>query len=335
MARLSLCRYVLALSIASQFAFSMMPEADAKTRKPKKETTNVAESKVWVGVYLLRIHQIDLRDNYFTADFYLWFRWKGDDIKPYKTFSLIDAREESKTEPVVNTLADGSYYAYVRIVAQITKFWDLRQYPLDAHELDIRVEEDEDEEDAVRYIADEENSGIDQLMSLMPGWELVDVHAFTETGVYKSNFGDVSLPKGHESRYSRFILRMNYSRQNHLALLKLFGVWVGVGISFVTFFVTPDRIDSRFGVGVGAIFAAVASEYIVAQSLPDTNVITLADKLHLLALAFIFASIVESTVSFRLFQQGRRDQSGRLDTVARWAFPFLFVLLTAAATRFR
>lgn len=334
MLRPSVCGYVLVCVVASQFAFPMTPEAGAKTRQHRKEITTSVQPGVWVGAYLLRIHQIDLRDNYFTADFYLWFRWKGDDIHPYKTFSLVDAREQSRTEPVVNSLPDGSRYAYVRIVAQITKFWDLRKYPLDAHELDVKVEEDENEEDTVHYFADEENSGVDPNLSLMPGWQLVGVRSFVQAAVYKSNFGDVSLPRGHESRYSRFTLRMNLSRQNHLALLKFFGVWVGVGISFVSFFVNPERIDSRFGVGVGAIFAAVASEYIVTQSLPDTNVITLADKLHLLAFVFIFASIVESTVSLWMFQKGNRTAADRLDAVARWIFPVLFVVLTSITVRF-
>jgi hypothetical protein len=54
---------------------------------------------------------------------------------------------------------------------------------------------------------------------------------------------------------------MNYARQTDLVLIKLLlGVWIGTLISFIAFFVTPERIDPRFGVGVGAIFAAVASE---------------------------------------------------------------------------
>jgi hypothetical protein len=305
----------------------------------KKRVTNSAPAAVqdvWVGAYLIRIHQISIKDNYFTADFYLWFRWKGDDLKPYNTFSLADAREVSKTEAVVNSLPDGSKYAYVRIVAQVTKFWDLRQYPLDRHDLDLNIEEEENEEDAVHYVADEKNSGAHHELFSMPGWKLVQTSTFAGVGVYRSNFGDISLPEGHESRYSRFTLRASFKRQSDLILLKLlFGVWVGVGIAFVTFFITPDRIDPRFGVGVGAIFAAVASEYIVTQSLPDTNTITLADKLHVLAFAFIFASIIETTVSLHLFQNGRQSQSNGLDRTARWAFPVSFILLNVLVIHLR
>lgn len=300
-------------------------------RPPREEGAKqvpAAPQDVQVGAYVMHIHQVNIRENYFTADFYAWFRWNGDKLKPYDTFSLVDAREESRSKPVVSDLPGGSHYAYVRIVAKVTKFWDLRQYPLDSHDLDLNIEEEASEDRLVRYVADVENSGADENRISMPGWKLVKTYPFTGFGVYRSNFGDISLPKDQETRYSRLTLRMRFAREGNLVFLKLlFGVWVGTGISFVAFFIPPNRIDPRFGVGVGAIFAAIASEYIVTQSLPDTNIVTLADKLHVLAFAFIFTSIVESTWSLYLVENGRQPQSERLDRLARWALPISFGLL--------
>jgi hypothetical protein len=284
--------------------------------------------EVHVGGYVMHIHEINIKENYFIADFYVWFRWKGDELRPYKTFTLVDAREESKTEPDVTPLPDGSNYAYVRIVAKITKFWDLRRYPLDSHDLDINVEEEANEETFLHYVADTDNSGADQRQISMPGWKMVQTSAFSGVGVYRSNFGDTSLPQNQETRYSRFTLRMTLAREGDLVFLKLlFGVWVGAGISFVAFFIPPKRIDPRFGVGVGAIFAAIASEYIVTQSLPDTNAVSLADKLHVVAFAFIFVSIVESTCSLYLAENGHEAQSNRIDRRCRWIFPVTFAAL--------
>jgi len=298
-------------------------------KKDTKQPT-AATQDVWVGAYLMRIHQINIRENYLTADFYIWFRWKADQLKPYKTFSLVDARQETRAEPVVENLPDGSHYAYIRVVAQLTKFWDLRRYPLDSHDVDLNIEEEESEDHLVRYLADEVNSGADPNLISMPGWKLLQTSALTGAGVYRSNFGDSSIPTGQETRYSRFTLRTRFARRGSLVFMKLlFGVWTGAGISFVAFFISPHRIDPRFGVGVGAIFAAIASEYIITQSLPDTNVVTLADKLHVLAFAFIFLAIVESTCSLSFFEKGQERRSARLDRTARWVFPGLFVVFNA------
>jgi hypothetical protein len=315
------------LGIVLMLVPATLRAAKPHTKAPANQPP-VSPQEVHVGGYVMHIHEINIKDNYFIADFYLWFRWSGDELKPYKTFTLVDAREELKSDPDVTRLPDGSNYAYVRIVAKVTKFWDLRGYPLDSHDLDINVEEEANEETSLHYVADTDNSGADQRQISMPGWRMVQTFATNGVGVYRSNFGDTSLPQNQETRYSRFTLRMTFARKGDLVFLKLlFGVWVGAGISFVAFFIKPRRIDPRFGVGVGAIFAAIASEYIVTQSLPDTNAVSLADKLHVVAFAFIFLSIVESTCSLYLAERGHEVKSNRMDRRCRWIFPVSFAVL--------
>lgn len=86
--------------------------------------------------------------------------------------------------------------------------------------------------------------------------------------------------------------------------------------------------DPRFGLGVGAIFAAVASEYIVIGSLPDSNVLTLADKLHMVAFGFIFLSLAESTYSLKLFNTGREALSRTLDHWSLGVMASAYVIIT-------
>ena len=325
----------LTVLLSAHASWAAKPGTSPRAKNPAK-VLNAGPQEVHVGAYVMHIHEVNIKENYFVADLYIWFRWRGDDLKPYKTFSLIDAREETKTEPVVAHLPDGSNYAYVRDVAKLTRFWDLRQYPLDHHDFDINIEEDEREDSLLRYIADEDNSGADQNRIAMPGWKLLRTYPLIGSGVYRSNFGDTSLPQNQETRYARLTLRMTFAREGELVFLKLlFGVWVGAGISFVAFFIPPKRIDPRFGVGVGAIFAAIASEYIVTQSLPDTNTVSLADKLHVVAFAFIFASIVESTCSLYLVENSHEQQSNRMDRLSRWIFPSSFAVLNALIILFR
>ncbi len=42
------------------------------------------------GIYLDRIAAISIRDNSWTADFYIWFNWKGDAVKPGDNFQIVD-----------------------------------------------------------------------------------------------------------------------------------------------------------------------------------------------------------------------------------------------------
>jgi hypothetical protein len=139
--------------------------------------------------------------------------------------------------------------------------------------------------------------------------------------VYQTNYGDTSLPSGSESVYSRFLFAVPIERAGYGYFLKLFfGLFIATAIAFTASFIQPTHVDPRFGLGIGAIFAAVASEYVVTSALPDTNVLTMADTLHLLAFFFIFLSIAESTYSLSLYSSGdavRMRRSVRLD---RWSF---------------
>uniref|UniRef100_A0A7C4TGG5 Uncharacterized protein n=1 Tax=candidate division WOR-3 bacterium TaxID=2052148 RepID=A0A7C4TGG5_UNCW3 len=47
-----------------------------------------AQEQVYVGVYLNQITSISLKDNQFTADFYIWFRWKDKNINPLESFDF-------------------------------------------------------------------------------------------------------------------------------------------------------------------------------------------------------------------------------------------------------
>ncbi|MGE0608374.1 MAG: hypothetical protein AB7O62_14860, partial [Pirellulales bacterium] len=264
--------------------------------EPAAAATNgdVPATIVWVGVYVNQIHEVSLKENHFTADFYVWFRWQGEAVKPLESFEVVNGRIDSKDKAYETMLGDENY-AVCRVVTTITEFWDVSRFPLNNHELLIQIEDGENEAFKLRFVADTENCGFNPQVQT-PGWELGQAAASVSEQQYKTNYGDTSLPTGNASTYSRFVYGIPLERRGYGYFLKLFfGLFVATAISFLAFFIRPTEVDPRFGLGVGAIFAAVASEYVVTASLPDTNIMTMADQLHLLAFVFIFLSICEST----------------------------------------
>lgn len=284
--------------------------------------------EVVVGAFVNQIHEFSLRDNSFTVDFYLWFRWKDPELKPYETFSVVDGRIESRTDPVVRELPSGERHAYTRVVAKVTRFFDVSDYPLDNHQLAIIVEEEDLESNKLRYLADVENSAASPSI-LLPGWDFERLSSSAGVGTYHSNFGDPTLPKAAESSYARLTTAVSFTRVGANFFIKLFfGLWACVLLSILAFFMRPVNVDPRFGVGVGALFGAIASQYVVANALPDTNVITLADQMHLVAFFFIISSVTQSTISLWLWETERQQASHRLDVVFRVGMPIAYVLAT-------
>ena len=282
--------------------------------------------EVVVGVYVNQVHEFSLHENSFTVDFYVWFRWKNPALEPHKTFSVVDGRIESQTEPTVKDLPGGEKYSYLRVVAKITKFFDTTDYPLDNHQLTIVIEEEDSETFLLRYVADAVNSAASPDIKLS-GWKFARLNTFASDQPYRSNFGDTSLPTGNQTTYSRVTTAVSFTREGGTFFFKLFfGLWICVATSFLTFFLKPTDVDPRFGLGVGALFAAIASMYVVASSLPDSNVITLADLMHLIAFAFIFISVAQSTYSLWLMQTEREAQSKRLDRIFRVIAPLGYII---------
>ncbi len=288
---------------------------------------------VTVGVFVNQIHEFSLRDDSFTVDFYLWFRWKDPELKPYETFSVVDGRIESRTDPVVRELSNGERHAYTRVVAKITRFFDVSDYPLDNHQLAIIVEEEDLESQALRYVADGENSAASPSI-LLPGWDFERLSSEAGVGTYHSNFGDPTVPRGDQASYARLTTAVSFTRVGANFFIKLFfGLWACVLLSWLAFFMRPVNVDPRFGVGVGALFGAIASQYVVANALPDTNVITLADQMHLVAFFFIIVSVTQSTVSLWLWETERTETSRRLDMWFRAGMPLAYLVSLAYLLR--
>jgi hypothetical protein len=308
----------LITALTSLVAASAARGADAPAAKP---------ADVYIGVYINRIYDVSLKENKFSADFYVWFRWLGDSVKPVESFEVVNGRIDSK-EGVYETRVKGFNYASCRVNATITKFWDVSKFPLDNHTLTVEIEDNENEDFKLRYLPDKENCGINPQVQV-PGWKLQSSWGEVAPHSYQTNYGDISLPSNNESVYSRFIFSIKVIRPGYGYFFKLFfGVFVAAMIAFLAFFIKPTDLDPRFGLGVGAIFAAVASEYVIASALPDTHILTLADKLHILAFAFIFLSLAESTISLRLFTSEREKLSKGLDKYSFILFLALYVLLS-------
>lgn len=285
-----------------------------------------APRTVAVGIYLNQIFATDIKANQFAADFYIWFDWEGDDIQPIDSFELMNGRIASKSGLVRKKIGT-HHYAVVRCVANVTKVWDLRRYPLDSHVLTLEVEDSAFDERGLRYVEDTENAGISDALEI-PGWAIGTRSGAVVRKVYRTNYGDRSMPSKGESAYSRYVFALDIARPGYGRFVKvLFGLFFAVIVSWGSFFVRPKDTSPRVSLGVGSAFAAAAFTVTINNALPDTNALTMADKLVILALGSIVSTIAVSITSIRLFELGREDIQQRLDRTAAVVIPSLYLAL--------
>ena len=288
-------------------------------------------TSVQTGAYILRLSNVSPRDGSFDVDMWLWFRWKGADVRPDLTFELsggvISSRSESQVED-----DGGTNYATVRVQATIFHDFDVRRFPLDNHVIAIEIEDSELNDSQLSYT-------VDQGIALDPGvkvsgWKVALQTPTVAVHTYDTTYG-LRSAAAEGGNYSRFIMPISLDRTSYGPLFKSF--WISalaVLLGLLAFLIKADDLDARFGMGVGSIFAASANAFVITGELPPTTAVTLAEQINLIAVGVIFTSVFISIWSLRLRYQDREADSLKLDMRAMWTLGGIYLLLNLLALTF-
>jgi len=302
----------------------------AAEKSPPPGHENDIPVDVYVGLYVDRIIEISVKDTGWTTDFYIWFTWNDDKINPGENFQIMDGTIESK-EKLKETNENGIHYALYRVTARITKFFDVSRFPCDDHLLTINIEDQSLQSYQLRYIPDTTGSAISSRVK-MPGYKIYNQTITVKPHSYKTSRGDPALPTDFKATYSQFIFGIWAQRPDFGYFFKLFqGLFAAVAIAMLAFLVKPTDLDPRFGLGVGALFAAIANTYVASSLLPDSGIMTLTDMVNGIGMALIFLTLVESTISLYLYDRRGEEQLSRLlDRVSFAVLAILYIMINIA-----
>jgi hypothetical protein len=252
---------------------------------------------VTVGLFVTRVGDLDVRSGEWAADFDVWFRWRGEALHPGETFQLVNG-DIGARDKVETTNEGGEHYERWRMHAKLTSLIDPARYPFGDEALTIQIEEGRHGAQQLRYVADTQASGV-AFDALPEGFVIKQSLAAVKYIQYASTLGHASTD-AHEVR-SRFVFAMLGSPPSVLTHLKNFqALFASVAISLLVFFIRPIHVDPRFGLGVGAAFAAVTNNIAVAASVPTVHDFTLTAMINAVGLGTIFLTMVESAISLYL-----------------------------------
>jgi hypothetical protein len=259
-----------------------------------------APDSVLVGVYFTSLYDLDLAQKSFNVDFWLWFNYKNDSLKPLETVEVANAKDFAFSLPDTED-QDGMFWACHKCKALVKKEWDLRHFPFDRQFLDIRVEDAILDVSALRYIPDLRHSNYDRGIKL-DEWLLQGFTMRQDDKSYATNFGNPTLDS--TSTYPAVTATFEIRRDGLGLFFKLFvGIYVAYLISLMVFFMGPENPE-RFGLIVGALFAGFANKYIV-------------DSIHNVTFAYIILHLVVTVIAYRFAANERIKIGWRID---RWAF---------------
>ena len=187
-------------------------------------------------------------------------------------------------ELIKNNLDDGSYYNGMRIEGRFYHSFELARFPLDAHQLEIRIENVDFTADSLVYVPDTMTHLV-RPDFMIPGWAITDARMEANTNFYATSFGD---PQDRGSSYSNFTFSLTITRPASYFLLKLMlPLLVVIMASLGALFIAPTYVDARFSLPIGGLLSCVFLQQSYSSALPDVGYMVLMDKIYLLSYLLI------------------------------------------------
>ncbi|MBQ7209188.1 MAG: hypothetical protein IJS01_15440 [Lentisphaeria bacterium] len=284
--------------------------------------------KLEVGIYVNRIDSFDIKTGTASIDFWLWGRRSGSS-KPILATLEISNGQIQKTGEIIKKQKGNIFYEAKRYSAIVACRVNLKKFPFDKQTIKICIEDNELLIDQMIFSADTKNSRIDPSWRLNE-WNISPLRCFSDDHLYPTSFGDPDVNEADgSSRYSRLNVEMDLARNGDF-LSKCFkyfwAIIVSAAVGLAALWIRVVDCDARFGMTVGALFANVGCSFIIADKLPDSPELTVAELVSYVSLGVILILLLESIISLWLYNHEKTAVSRRLDHWSFWTISAFYTV---------
>lgn len=255
--------------------------------------------QVRVGVHLVNLYSLNMSEHSFYADFYIWFKWRGERdptnvefVNMIEKWSMNQAAFDGDSLPV--TLKDGTKYKIFRVEGRFFHAFALNRYPLDKHSLDIQIENPDLPVDSIVYLPDTGAASVRPSLNIV-GWTLEHCKMISGVQDYGTNFGN---PDENAQHFSNLRFTALLARPLSYFLLKMFlPILMVMLVSVGALLLHPSYIDTRSSLPIGGLLTAVFLQQTYNDALPDTGYMVLMDKIYLLSYFLISLVLLQIIVA--------------------------------------
>ncbi len=279
-----------------------------------------------IGVYVTSLRDLDPVGESFGIDFWVWsVHPQGDG--PLDSLEFVNAKL-SETRLERTTRRGDREWSRLKARATVLHDWDLRNFPFDRQTL--RLDLGLAGSDAPACGVDRAGSGYDK--GIAPeGWRIAAFDVEWHTREAATDFGDPA--RSGSSAQEHVLVNVELQRESVIGFVKLVaGVYAAVAIAMLSFLMSPDQapvFSGRMTVLVGALFATVVNMQVGNSVLGTPEAVSLVDKIHIVALAYVFVAAVMAVVSRWDYAAGRKSRARRRDLVSLCVFGVSFLVINA------
>lgn len=228
---------------------------------------------VFAGVDINEVSNINMEAGTFTADFYLWFRFRGDFND--RDISFTNAvKPITLGTPILEEINGSLTVRSYRVQGIFSTEFDMGDYPLDCHVPGIRFQHNRQGRDRLIYVPDvaglpgavkKDYRG--QLLNPIPGWDVADI-SFTQ----KISKNDVAGKQKGDWSVLETGIHIQRQGQNVLLLKILQPIAMIIFLLFLACYIPLRKIGIRIAAGFSAGLLAIAIGRLYKSTLPGIEI---------------------------------------------------------------
>jgi hypothetical protein len=313
---------ILGMALAAGLvAGPLLPRAASASQGPDPRTCKV-------GAYVNALYDIDLSNGSFGADLWFWSTCPSPDLHPLDVMDFVNAKDVHTSLAATYDRA-GAFWSYVKVSGLFRDQWNVQNYPFDRQTLRIVVENTDAPASSFTYVADREGSKVSSDIQL-EGWRITNFDIREQTHVYDTVFGDPAFAGEKESDYARLMISISVARTRLLSFVKLVaGVYIAMALSILTFLLGPQNGRRRTSVHVGTLFAVLVNQRVAESLIGRTESMTLLDKIHVIAMIYIFLIALAGIYAEALVDRGLLKTAVRNEKWGLWLSLVSYVVVNA------
>ena len=225
---------------------------------------------VTVGVYVNSFGRLDMATKSYSADFYIWMKARKAFDADFEFMNGSGAMDKSM---------DCATEKWWRVKANLDIPVDLRRYPFDTQKLRIVIEDKRATIDAVRYVPDDNGTGLEPGIAFA-GFDISGIGPVVTEHQY---------PWGET--YSQYVFTVDIKRTVFNAFLKTFLPVIFIMLVVMSSFILgPDKAATRLAAVSSGLVTCVMFHLSISSSNPPVGYLTFADKFMVLTYFILLAS---------------------------------------------
>jgi len=273
---------------------------------------------VYAGLDPYRINNVDIREQRFDLEAFLWLRWQGELDTDRIGFVNEIFSEENVREELARESHGNQHYALFKIKSKFVATFDLHEFPFDRQGLDADLAHRTETADRLVLVKDAGRLTSDSLTAIYPAeWTFDGLDSYSGTYTVNSSFGreEIADAKGGP-QFSVYATRINLQR---ILVPYIWTVFLPLAamfcIGFLAFLIPASKFEARISLVTSALLSVLVFHLTQMSALPPVGYLIRIDQYFIAAYVTMLALIgmviasdrfelsprVERTVGLSLF----------------------------------